>query len=165
MCRRTGAATHRPLSSEGWMKCCTGRFPGFRILVYPRGLPGLAPVAQRDGSRLPGYSGGTAPDSHRLPYYLPAQFAPQAPGQLPICSCHHRVYGTPNGSSIPKWGQSPALLVQLDKPRAHGIKRRLGPVRDAQLLEDMRQMVLGRLLADEEPVGNVPVRGALPHQL
>lgn len=64
-------ASRNPLPS-GSCNCRTGTSSGFRIVARPR-LPGLLPAnADADqwhcANGLPGYSGGTATELHRVPY-------------------------------------------------------------------------------------------------
>src|SRR5690606_26628042 len=77
----SGKDTHAryPLIREGDTPGVAGRSPGFRVVAWASApVPAFPSCTDSGRNRLPGHSGGTAPDSHRLPY-SPRPFAPGHP--------------------------------------------------------------------------------------
>src|SRR5262245_13911202 len=69
--------------------------------------------------------------------------------------------GRPLGAAFAHRVPAPSVLGDLDPSLAHGVDDGLGPVVDRQLAEDRAHVVLDRLLADRQRVGDLLVRHAL----
>src|SRR5690606_40965565 len=91
-----------------------GRFPGFRVQgTTPCDLPGLPllwRVTIEMGRSRTGYSGGTAPDLHRLPFY-PAMRAPI--GSRPARQCRGEAGASSRGRGGLSVRRGPGLVALL----------------------------------------------------